>query len=176
MNQLVQSTIAESIQDFKLPSYEAIPNVGLYLEQTTRFIADYLAPLENISITGTMIANYVKKGLISNPVKKQYNREQIAYLFFIAVAKSVLSLENIQLLLTLQRNTYDTKTAYDYFCQEFQNVLNHVFGLRDSLDAVTARNSGEKTMLRNTIIAVAHKVYLEKCFTVIQQSEKPGGA
>lgn len=173
MRQDIQSMAARSIQNFMLPSYDSIPNVGLYLEQTTRFLADNLAPLEHVSITGSMIANYVKKGLIAPPVRKQYTRDQIAHLFFIAVAKSVLSLENIQILLILQRNTYDSRTAYDYFCQEFQNVLAYVFGLRDSLDEVTTRNQGEKTMLRNTIIAVAYKVYLEKCFAVLQECEPP---
>ncbi|MBQ7870641.1 MAG: DUF1836 domain-containing protein [Oscillospiraceae bacterium] len=172
MDQNSKAALAASIEQFHLPAYENIPNVGLYLEQTTRFIADYLAPLENITITGSMISNYVKRGLIRNPVKKQYDREQIAYLFFIAVAKSVLSLENVQVLITLQRNNYDSKTAYDYFSQEFQSILQHVFGLRDTLNEVTARNPEVKTMLRNTIITVAHKVYLEKCFSILQSHKK----
>ena len=97
--QEIRKEIADSIKEFRLPEYDAIPNVGLYLEQVTLYIAEYLEPLENISITGSMIGNYVKKGLIANPIKKQYYREQIAYLIFIAVAKSVLSLEDIQLLI-----------------------------------------------------------------------------
>ena len=40
--------------------------------------------------------------MIANPVKKQYDRDQIAYLLVIAIAKSVLSLEHIQVLFDLQ--------------------------------------------------------------------------
>lgn len=65
----------------RLSRYQEIPTVGLYLEQTTKYISQYLDPLEENCITSSMIANYVKKGLIANPVKKQYGREQIAYLF-----------------------------------------------------------------------------------------------
>ena len=83
---------ASRVQQFRLPRYQELPDVGLYLEQTTKYLNSFLAPLGCLEITSSMISNYVKKGLIANPVKKQYGREQIAYLFFIAVAKSVLSL------------------------------------------------------------------------------------
>ncbi|MBQ8869227.1 MAG: DUF1836 domain-containing protein [Oscillospiraceae bacterium] len=167
MERSINEKIAASIRDFKLPDYDTIPDVGLYLEQTVRFIAEYLEPLPSISITSSMVGNYVKKGLIANPVKKLYDREQIAYLIFIAVAKTVLSLEDIQLLINLQKQSYDSKTAYQYFVNEFINVLYYIFGLKDRLDEVGEKNSDEKTMLRNTIITVAHKIYLDKCFAAI---------
>ena len=134
------------------------------MEQTVRYISDCLSPLSSISITGSMVANYVKKDLIDNPVKKQYSREQIAYLIFIAVAKTVLSLEDIQLLIKLQKKTYTAQRAYEYFAREFINILYFVFGLKETLDEIGVDNTDEKTMLRNTIITVAHKIHLDKCF------------
>jgi len=164
--------MAESIRDVRLPRYEEIPNVGLYLEQVTKYIEEYLAPIENLTITASMISNYVKKGLVANPVKKQYNREQIAYLIFITAAKSVLSLDDISLFLEMQKQTYATKKAYDYFCMEFENVIQYIFGLKDSLENVGIEQSDEKIMLRNTIITVAHKIYLEKCFQAIRKENE----
>lgn len=169
MEQQLKERIAENIQSFHLPSYETIPNVGLYLEQVTKYITDYLEPLGNVTITSSMIGNYVKKGLIANPVKKQYDRDQIAYLMFIAIAKSVLSLEDIQLLISLQKETYEPKRAYDYLCREFENILYHVFGLKDTLDEVGNDHNDTKIMLRTTIIAVAHKIYLDKCFSLLRE-------
>ena len=165
-----QKSISQSIENFHLPSFEAIPNVGLYLEQTTKYISDYLAPLGNISLTGSMISNYVKKDLINNPVKKQYNREQIAYLMFIAIAKSVLSLEDIQLLISLQKQTYETQRAYDYLCCEFENVLYYVFGLKSTLDEVGNDQNEVKKLLRTSIISIAHKIYLDKCFALLREN------
>ena len=164
MNEMTKEMITAPIRDFHFPKYDEIPNVGLYLEQITKYINEYLAPFEDLTITASMISNYVKKGLIANPVKKQYYREQIAYLFFIAAAKSVLSLDNIALFLEMQKSTYSAQKAYDYFCLEFENVLPYVFGLKESLDTIGVDNTDEKIMLRNTIITVAHKIYLEKCF------------
>ena len=37
--------LADSIREFHLPRYDQIPDVGLYLEQTTKYINGYLAPL-----------------------------------------------------------------------------------------------------------------------------------
>ena len=52
--------VTESLQDFRLPRYQEIPDVGLYLEQTTKYIAGHLAPLQEGRITSSMISNYVK--------------------------------------------------------------------------------------------------------------------
>ena len=163
--------VAESIRDFTLPRYDEIPNVGLYLEQTAKYISEYLDCLGDFTLTRSMISNYVKKGLITNPVKKQYNREQIAYLIFIAVAKNVLSMEDLRLLVGEQQKTYEPSVAYNYFCLELENVLFYVFGLKDTLDTVGVDNTLEKDMLRSTIITVAHKVYLDKYFEVLHSEE-----
>ena len=164
-----KAQILESIRLFSLPRYEEIPNVGLYLEQTAKYISEYTSQLGDLAVTGSMISNYVKKGLVANPVKKQYSREQIAYLFFIAVGKSVLSMEDIRLLFQLQKESYTPQQAYDYFCTELQNVLLFVFGLKDGLDNVGVTNTETKNLLRTTIITVAHKVYLDKAFALIHE-------
>lgn len=84
---------------FHMPAYSEIPNVGLYLEQTLKYINDTFAEFKSIELTKSMISNYVKLGYLRRPVKKQYDREQIASLLFIALSKQVLSMENIGKLL-----------------------------------------------------------------------------
>lgn len=160
--------IGESVKGFRLPRYQEIPDVGLYLEQVAEYISEYLKPLGNITLTGSMISNYVKKGLVSNPMKKQYDRDQIAYLFFIAVAKMALSMDDIRLMVEMQKKTYGPQVAYDYFCSEFENIIQYIFGMKESPDVIGVDDTEEKTMLRNTIITVAHKVYLDKYFEKIR--------
>ncbi len=157
-----QRQIAAAIRDFRLPRYQEIPNVGLYLEQASKYICEYLAPLEEFTLTSSMISNYVKKGLIGNPVKKQYSRDQIAYLFFIAVGKSVLSLDALANFLELQRRTYPIQKAYDYFCDEFENVLQFTFEVRDLLESTGEESSVEKRLLYTCVVAAVQKIYLEK--------------
>ena len=163
--------IADSLRGFHLPRYEDIPDVGLYLEQTAKYISEFLTPLEDGSLTPSMVSNYVKKGLIANPVKKQYGREQIAYLFFIAVAKSVLSLDALTGFIKLQQQTYTLPKAYDYFAKELENLLAFTFELKDTMEAVGEDNTDEKRLLYTCIVAAVQKVYLEKCLEAITKED-----
>ena len=172
MKEITKAEIRASVEEFSLPRYNDIPNVGLYLEQVVKYVSEYLDPLGGFGITGSMVSNYVKKDLIANPIKKQYDREQIACVFFIAIAKNVLSMDDIRLLFEMQKKTYTSKRAYDYFCNEFENVLHYVFGIKEELDTIGHDNNDTKTMLRNTIIAVAYKVYLDKYLAALHSEEK----
>ena len=152
------------MEEFHMPRYRELPDVGLYLEQVVKYINSVLGKLGCQEITSSMVSNYVKKGYIANPVKKQYYAEQIAYLFFLAVAKNVLSMDNIDMLFEMQRRTYDTSVAYDYFCQELENMLQYIFGLKDRLEDVGNTASEEKKIMRCAITAMAHVIYLGFCF------------
>jgi hypothetical protein len=169
MDQIRRDELLNTIRHFSLPRYDEIPNVGLYLEQTTKYISEYMECMGDWVLTGSMISNYVKKGLIANPVKKQYDREQIAYLIFIAVAKSVMSMEDIRLLIQLQKGAYESRKAYEYFRMELENVLHYVFGLKETLDTVGNDRTQTKNILRTVIVAAAHKAYLEQYFTILHE-------
>ena len=167
MNNERNSPAFSAIAAFRLPRYEELPNVGLYLEQTAKYINEYLSPLGDYALTGSMISNYVKKGLVDNPVKKQYDREQIAYLFFIAVAKTVLSLDALTNFIQVQKQTYPLEIAYDYFCRQFESLLKYTFELTDTMDIGDVESSGAKRMLYSCIIAVTQKIYLEKTLEIM---------
>ena len=171
MKPKTKQIIADSLRDFRLPRYREIPDVGLYLEQTAKYISEYLAPLEESGLTPSMVSNYVKKGLISNPVKKQYNREQIAYLIFIAIAKNVLSLDGLINFIALQKRTYSLQIAYDYFCQQFESILFFTAEINDTMDIVGEDTADEKRLLFSCIVAVTQKIYLERCLEAISQEE-----
>ena len=69
-----------AIEKFRMPRYREISDVGLYLEQTVKYINGVLAPLGCMEVTASMVSNYVKNGFVPAPVKKQYYADQIAYL------------------------------------------------------------------------------------------------
>lgn len=164
--------VAECLKDFRLPRYNEIPNMGLYLDQATKYVCEYLAPLGEFTLTPSMISNYVKKGLIANPVKKQYGREQIAYLFFIAMAKSVLSLDALTGFIKLQQQTYSLPKAYDYFCDQLESLLLYTFEVTDTLQLCGEDNTDEKRLLFTCMVAAVQKVYLEKCLEAIARESE----
>lgn len=151
------------MQEFHMPRYHEIPDVGLYLEQTIKYINSCLAPLD-IAVTASMVSNYVKKGYVDRPIKKQYYAEQIAYLLFLALAKQTLSMENIAALFALQKKTYPGQIAYDYFCQELEDRLTATFQSVPVPETVDAEMPFAKRTLRSVIIALSHIIYLNYCF------------
>lgn len=156
------------IEAFRMPRFREIPDVGLYLDQTVKYINRYLVPLGCMEITSSMVSNYVKKGYIANPIRKQYNAEQIARLFFIATVKSVISMENIGLLFEMQRHSYELPVAYNFFCDELEAVLGYTFGLRHDLPLIGESATVPKQMLCSVITAVANVIYLSSCFERVQ--------
>ena len=166
--------MAISIEDFKLPRYVEIPDVGLYLDQTVKFINRSLTPLGLAPVTASMVSNYVKKGYITNPVRKQYDREQVAHLMFISVAKNIISMEYIHRLFVLQKQMYPAQVAYDYFCTELENMLMFTFGLKNEPEYIGVTQTELKQMLKSVIIAIAHIIYLNNRLEALpEEPEKP---
>jgi len=172
MTQEMKTQIIAPVQAFHLPRYQEVPDVGLYLEQVTSYISNIVAPMKSITITGSMISNYVKKDLVSNPIKKRYSRDQIAALICIAVTKTVLTLEDIQVLLSMQRRLGDNGTVYNFFCQEMEDALGDVFGIGPAPEALPADVMDEKLLIRKAVVAVAHKLYLDTYLRVLAESEQ----
>ena len=162
-----KQALAELIRGFHLPRYAELPNGGLYLKQTERYINEFLAPLGAIEITSSMIRNYVKQGMVENPVQKLYYADQIGYLICITVLKHAASLECIQQMLCRQRTLYSKQVAYDYFCGELENILFYRFGVTKSIQDLGVTSSLEKEMFRSAITAVSHIIYLNACFTML---------
>ena len=74
-------------------------------------------------------------------------------------------------MVDMQKSSYDNATAYNYFCRELENVLLYVFGAKEQLAVVGESFSDEKVMLRNTIIAAAHRVYLDQYFKLRKEGK-----
>lgn len=148
--------------EFKMPRFQEIPDVGLYLEQTVTYINDCIAPLD-MEITASMLSNYVKKGYVDRPVKKQYNAEQIAYLIFISIVKQTLTMENIVILFQRQKETYSIQAAYDYFCEHLEKKLQELFGGVEA-EVDTRELDFEQKALTSVVIAISNIIYLNFCF------------
>ena len=83
---------------------------------------------------------------------------------YIAVSKTVLSMENIDALFKMQRAHCSAGAAYDYFCDEMENCLPFVFGCTREIRDPAVDAADEKLLLRSTILAAANKMYLDCCF------------
>ena len=143
-------------KQFYLPTYREIPAVGLYLDQTSKYINECLGGLDGMEITNSMISNYVKKHLIANPVKKQYGRDQIACLLFIALTKSALTLEDVSHLFDLQKEKYSLEETYTYFRDQFDVIY-----MGKDMGSIR-KEKGDKGLLQDIVFNVVSNIRLHE--------------
>ncbi len=159
--------LTEYVRGFRLPRYRELPDIGLRLEQVTRYASRYVpAP-----ITGSMVSNYVKQRLIPGPDKKSYSQESIAYLLVLSYIKTVMSLDDIRLMMQVQRKSYDLETAYDYFCAELENLLRYVCGVSAAPSEIGSTHTEEKELLRTALLSITYKLYMDLHLKFFREEE-----
>lgn len=159
------------ITNYSLPRYDELPNVGLYLEQTVTYINETLAPFE-VSITQSMLSNYVKQGYISRPVKKLYDADQIAYLIFIVLAKLALSMDQIRVLMSLQEQTHSLEHAYNYFISGVEDLLKFMFECEYKPEHLSGEQTFATKTMNSVILAVSNIIYLNHCLKEISKEKQ----
>ena len=124
---------AEQIKQTKLPRWEELPELELYMDQVITLVDRYLAPLlaakKEYLLSSAMVNNYVKHKLIPAPVKKRYNRNHLAYLIAITLLKQVLAIPDIKELIELQLEKEAPQAVYNYFCLRQEEALTHIADL-----------------------------------------------
>ena len=68
---------------------------------------------------------------------------------FIAAVKPVVPLDGLRLMFSIQAENYEIQTAYDYFCDEFENMLGAAFELR-----LRCRELGKRSPTRRIFSAI----------------------
>lgn len=164
-----RTQFAEKVKDFHLPKYHELPTIGLYLDQVTQYINNYIMPIGCPEITPSMVSNYVKQGIIATPIKKQYPPDSVAYLIFVSILKNVLSIEFMGKLFEKQKQIYSVQMAYDYCCSELENALQYICGLKDELDTIGVTNTELKDVLRSAVIASANILYVNNSIDSLTQ-------
>lgn len=80
-----------------------------------------------------------------------------------------MQLSDLKAAIELQRRTYSTKVAYNYFVEELENILPYVFGLKTELDEIGNEHTEYQHMLHNIIMAVSYKAYIDKYYSDLRQ-------
>lgn len=124
----------EEYKLIKLPRWDDLPDFPLYIDQVVNYIETKLEPLsfnnEKI-ITSSMINNYVKHEIVSKPVKKKYDRDQIAYFIVICILKQSFSLEEVTKLIQIQIDEAPLDRSYNYFCDEVETCIDSILNQKE---------------------------------------------
>ena len=104
------NSITEDLSRIDYIKPNEIPNIDLYMDQVTTFMDEHLAGTKRHSedkiLTKTMINNYSKNNLLPPSVKKKYSKDHVLLLIFIYYFKNILSIKDIETLLSPLRDKY----------------------------------------------------------------------
>lgn len=106
--------------NYRLPEWEEIHDIGLYMDQVVTLLKQYLDYLppelkEDQVITPAAINNYVRKKIMPEPVKKKYYRTHIAYLIMICTLKQCMSIATLQTMIPMGLSEEELKQTYTAF-------------------------------------------------------------
>lgn len=148
---------------FRLPRYDALPDIPLYSDQVIEYIHTVLEPLSteaDMYITNTMINNYVKSKIMPAPVKKRYTKEHLCYILVISLMKRVLSIAEIDrgIQRILQENSFEA--SYLLFVDCFESSLQQVVRFFYDPSFQTDQNKQESLALTLEAICFAFSAKL----------------
>lgn len=190
------NSILESLARIDYVKPSQIPDIDLYMDQVTTFMDTQLKASkryeEDKILTKTMINNYAKNNLLPPPDKKKYSKEHVLLLIFIYYFKNLLSIKDIETLLTpLTEKYFEGSAGLD-----MTKVYEEVFSLeKERLSALTQditasyqsaektfenQNSPDKEFLQlfSFICTLSFDVYIKKQLIekIIDTFPKPEGS
>lgn len=132
-NELIASKLRnweKYLKNYKLPQWEEIPDIGLYMEQILVLLKDYLDYLppelkEEQFITASTINNYVQKKYMPEPIKKKYYRIHIAYMIMICTLKHSFSIAMLQKIIPLGLSEEEVKDIYSTYALRHKLTANY---------------------------------------------------
>jgi hypothetical protein len=122
--------VASRIRSLDYIKIDDIPEIDLYMDQVIKFMDDHFASLKRYEgdkmLTKAMINNYTKNRLLPPPEKKKYGQDHMLILIFIYYFKNVLSIKDINSILTpLTENFFEEKDR-DVLLRDIYNEVFEV--------------------------------------------------
>lgn len=110
-----------------LPYWHELPDLDLYLDQVLLYVNQVtISPddIEQKKLTAAMVNNYVKHKQIEKPIKKKYQKQQVARLIALTILKNVFSIQEISQTLHLLLQTNSSEILYNHFVDCMRNEEN----------------------------------------------------
>ncbi|MGT2935453.1 DUF1836 domain-containing protein [Streptococcus castoreus] len=117
-----------------LPTWKELPDLELYLDQVLLYVNQvtmFTDTQDNKALTASMINNYVKHGYVSKPVKKKYQKQQLARLIAISLFKTVFPIQEISQVLQGLQTTADSENLYNTFVTCWNNPSANIDTIPD---------------------------------------------
>lgn len=147
--------------------WESLPDIELYRDQVLNYMKrQHSLQPEEAQLTGAMINNYIKSGLLPRANGKKYTKDHLVYLTAICSLKQVLSVGETDELLKLQPDIADAKGFYE----EYLTIMEEAF--RETAEKLDENNTKEQlasAALQLAISSYAQKLACEKILDLLKE-------
>ena len=123
---------AKKISRQKLPTWNELPEVDLYMDQVLIYIDSHIANFVSKDakfVTKSMINNYVKQNIMPAPVNKKYSKSHLAYLIMICIFKQILPLPDVKKIIEQKLINSSIENAYNKFCKSYHTAVTAIIVL-----------------------------------------------
>ncbi len=164
-----------SLKNYRLPEWEELPTIDLYMEQVIALLSQwlYFLPAEDNQgevVTPTAINNYVRLKIMPAPNKKKYSRIHIAYLIMICTLKQSVSIAYVQKMIPMGLTEDEVKLVYSDYVKQHRDAAMYFIkqvraNSRDILSAdETEVSSGavSRIVMLTAVLAGFSKLMTEK--------------
>ena len=170
------------LDNFRLPRWNDIPDIGLFMDQVITLLTQYLDYLppelkEDSCITPAAINNYVRLKIMPEPRKKRYYRLHIAYHLMICTMKQTLSIALIQKMVPMDCTEEEFSVIYNQYALEHRASAQYFIGqirseTRPILDGTDSSGRAvSKLVFTTTVVAGFTKLLAEKLILLTPPEE-----
>lgn len=158
--------IKDLLSERRPVKWDSLPDIELYKDQVLSFMERQQGmESEEEQLTGAMINNYVKKGLLPRAKGKKYTRDHLAYLTAICTIKQILSVGETDELLKLQSDIYDAKKFYNEYFEVLDEALN---ATAEQIADDLTREQLSAAALRLAVSSYAQKIACKKILEILK--------
>lgn len=149
--------------------WESLPDIELYRDQVLNYMKrQHSLQPEEARLTGAMINNYIKSGLLPRANGKKYTKDHLVYLTAICSLKQVLSVGETDELLKLQPDIADTRGFYEGYLDKMEEAFRETAG---KLDENNTKEQLGAIALQLAISSYAQKLACEKLLELLKPKE-----
>jgi hypothetical protein len=165
------SELIERLSSERPADWDSLPDIELYRDQVLSYMKrQHSLQPEDAQLTGAMINNYIKSGLLPRANGKKYTKDHLVYLTAICSLKQVLSVGATDALLKLQPNIADAKGFYGKYLAEMEEAFRETAG---RVNESYTEEQLASAALQLAISSYAQKLACEKLLDILKPKESP---
>lgn len=163
--------LIEKLSTERPAEWNSLPDIELYRDQLLNYMKrQHSLQAEDAQLTGAMINNYIKSGLLPRANGKKYTKDHLVYLTAICSLKQVLSVGETDELLKLQPEISNAREFYEEYLSLIDGAYMDTAG---QLDSEFTKQQLASAALRLAISSYAQKLACQRILDILSEKEPP---